>query len=154
MVIFVILFAFLLLLSASFFVFLQERKGRADVQTFDGRQKFFLLGYDFLVLERYRVTGSRRGYYTDKDYRQIPLDAPDRKQEKNSGLVMPEPLKTMGCLRGFGNNSFFTSDLPFDDLRLYGFKEGLKRLVFRYSCYKENSAFLKNFVEKYNSERI
>lgn len=154
MVIFVILSVFLLLLSASFFVFLQEWKWKADVQTFDGRQKLSGLGYDFLVLERYRVTRFRRGYYTDKDYRQIPPDAPDRMQGKNSGPVMPEPLKTIGRLRGFGTASFFTPDLPFDDLRLYGFKDGIKRLVFRYSWYKENSDFLKSFVEKYNSERI
>jgi hypothetical protein len=154
MVFFVILPVFFLLFSASFFVFLQEWKWKADVQTFDGRQKLSRLGYDFLILERYRVTRFRRGYYTDKDYRQIPLDAPDRTQGKNSGMVMPEPLKTVERLRGFGNASFFTADLPFDDLRLYGFKDGIKRLVFRYSCYKENSDFLKNFVEKYNSERI
>lgn len=139
-----------ILLAASIVIHVPVWKWQADIQTYSGRQKFYRLGYQRLILERYRVKEYRRGFYSDSDYHQIPLESADRPQNTEKTAVHG-PLEIVNRMRGFGGRSFFTPDLPFDELRLYGIKDGKMHLVFKYPCYKENLDSLKAFVVQHNS---
>ena len=78
----------------------------------------------------------------------MPLDAPMRE-----GRKLKENRIAINGLSSIVDGSVFASDPPFDELRLYGVKDGVRRLVRKYAYYPENYRDIKARVEAYNAGR-
>ena len=126
----------------------REWKWRADIQTYEGAKKLDKLGYEKLILERYRAKSHHRTYRSESDYIAVPLDAPMRE-----GRKLKENWIAINGLSSIVDGSVFASDPPFDELRLYGVKDGVRRLVRKYAYYPENYRDIKARVESYNARR-
>jgi len=134
--------------AASVVVNVREFKWRADIQTYEGAKKLDKLGYEKLILERYRAKSHHRTYRSESDYIAVPLDAPMRE-----GRKLKENRIAINGLSSIVDSSVFASDPPFDELRLYGVKDGVRRLVRKYAYYPENYRDIKARVESYNAKR-
>ena len=134
--------------AASIVINVREWKWRADIQTYEGAKKLDKLGYEKLILERYRAKSHHRTYRSESDYIAVPLDAPMRE-----GRNLKENWIAINGLSSIVDGSVFASDPPFDELRLYGVKDGVRRLVRKYAYYPENYRDIKARVESYNARR-
>lgn len=134
--------------AASVVINVRELKWRADIQTYEGAKKLDKLGYEKLILERYRAKSHHRTYRSESDYIAVPLDAPMRE-----GRKLKENWIAINGLSSIVDGSVFASDPPFDELRLYGVKDGVRRLVRKYAYYPENYRDIKARVESYNARR-
>ena len=134
--------------AASVVINVRECKWRADIQTYEGAKKIDKLGYEKLILERYRAKSHHRTYRSESDYIAVPLDAPMRE-----GRKLKENWIAINGLSSIVDGSVFASDPPFDELRLYGIKDGVRRLVRKYAYYPENYRDIKARVEAYNAKR-
>jgi len=134
--------------AASVVINVRELKWRADIQTYEGAKKIDKLGYEKLILERYRAKSHHRTYRSESDYIAVPLDAPMRE-----GRNLKENWITINGLSSIVDGSVFASDPPFDELRLYGVKDEVRRLVRKYAYYPENYRDIKARVEAYNAKR-
>jgi len=134
--------------AASVVINVRELKWRADIQTYEGAKKIDKLGYEKLILERYRAKSHHRTYRSESDYIAVPLDAPMRE-----GRKLKENWIAINGLSSIVDGSVFASDPPFDELRLYGVKDGVRRLVRKYAYYPENYRDIKARVESYNARR-
>ena len=134
--------------AASLVINVRELKWRADIQTYEGAKKLDKLGYEKLILERYRAKSHHRTYRSESDYIAVPLDAPMRE-----GRKLKENWIAINGLSSIVDGSVFASDPPFDELRLYGIKDGVRRLVRKYAYYPENYRDIKARVESYNARR-
>ena len=130
--------------AASVVVNVREFQWRADIQTYEGAKKLDKLGYEKLILERYRAKSHHRTYRSESDYIAVPLDAPMRE-----GRKLKENWIAINGLSSIVDSS----DPPFDELRLYGVKDGVRRLVRKYAYYPENYRDIKARVEAYNAQR-
>ena len=129
--------------AASVVINVRELKWRADIQTYEGAKKLDKLGYEKLILERYRAKSHHRTYRSESDY-----IAPMRE-----GRNLKENWIAINGLSSIVDGSVFASDPPFDELRLYGIKGGVRRLVRKYAYYPENYRDIKARVESYNVRR-
>ena len=134
--------------AASLVINVRELKWRADIQTYEGAKKLDKLGYEKLILERYRAKSHHRTYRSESDYIAVPLDAPMREGRKRK-----ENWILINGLSSIVDSSVFASDPPFDELRVYGIKDGVRRLVRKYAYYPENYRDIKVRVEAYNVKR-
>ena len=134
--------------AASIVINVREWKWHADIQTYEGAKKIDKLGYEKLILERYRAKSHHRTYRSESDYIAVPLDAPMRE-----GRNLKENWIAINGLSSIVDGSVFASDPPFDELRLYGVKDGVRRLVRKYAYYPENYRDIKARVESYNAKR-
>ena len=135
-------------ITASLIVNLRELKWYADIQTCEGEKRLDKIGYEKLILERYRAKSHHRTYRSESDYIAVPLDAPMRE-----GRNLKENWIAINGLSSIVDGSVFASDPPFDELRLYGVKDGVRRLVRKYAYYPENYRDIKARVEAYNAQR-
>lgn len=135
-------------ITASLIVNLRELKWYADIQTCEGEKRLDKIGYEKLILERYRAKSHHRTYRSESDYIAVPLDAPMRE-----GRKLKENWIAINGLSSIVDGSVFASDPPFDELRLYGIKDGVRRLVRKYAYYPENYRDIKARVEAYNAKR-
>ena len=133
---------------ASVVINVREWKWRADIQTYEGEKKLDTTGYENRMLERYRAKSHHRTYRSESDYIAVPLDAPMRE-----GRKLKENWIAINGLSSIVDGSVFASDPPFDELRLYGVKDGVRRLVRKYAYYPENYRDIKARVEAYNTGR-
>ena len=134
--------------AASVVINVRECKWRADIQTYEGAKKIDKLGYEKLILERYRAKSHHRTYRSESDYIAVPLDAPMRE-----GRKLKENWIAINGLSSIVDSSVFASDPPFDELRVYGIKDGERHLVRTYAYYPENYRDIKARVEAYNVKR-
>ena len=134
--------------AASVVINVRELKWRADIQTYEGAKKIDRIGYEKLVLERYRAKSHHRTYRSESDYIAVPLDAPMRE-----GRKLERNRIAANLISSLINASIFAGDPPFDELRLYGIKDGVRRLVHTYAYYPENYRDIKARVEAYNAQR-
>ena len=134
--------------AASVVVNVREFQWRADIQTYEGAKKLDKLGYEKLILERYRAKSHHRTYRSESDYIAVPLDAPMRE-----GRKLKENWIAINGLSSIIDSSVFASDPPFDELRVYGIKDGERHLVRTYAYYPENYRDVSARVEAYNAKR-
>lgn len=134
--------------AASVVINVRELKWRADIQTYEGAKKLDKLGYEKLILERYRAKSHHRTYRSESDYIAVPLDAPMRE-----GRKLKENWIAINGLSSIVDGSVFASDPPFDELRVYGIKDGERHLVRTYAYYPENYRDVSARVEAYNAKR-
>lgn len=127
---------------------IRESKWQADIQTYDGRAKLVKIRYEQLELIRLRALHHHRGYHADSDYVVVPLDAPMKKDRTKQNRTW----KFVTKFTAFDSPLGFQSDDQFDELRLYGYKDGQKHLIFKYAYYPENYTDLKKRVEEYNKK--
>lgn len=135
-------------IAASLIVNLRELKWYADIQTCEGEKRLDKIGYEKLILKRFRAKSHHRTYRSESDYIAVPLDAPmreDRKLERNWIAI--------NGLSSLVDSSVFASDPPFDELRVYGMKDGERHLVRTYAYYPENYRDIKARAEAYNAKR-
>ena len=130
------IFVITALLILSLVLNMREWKWRADIETHEGRKKIRSLAYERLELVRLRLKKYRRGYHLDSDYMEIPLDAP--------------PRKAKNALEAGASAYFFRLDDEFDDLRVYGWKEGVRHLVYKTYFNDERLSRVKEIVDRYN----
>ena len=69
------------------------------------------------------------------------------------GRKLKENWIAINGLSSIVDGSVFASDPPFDELRLYGIKDGVRHLVRTYAYYPENYRDIKARVESYNAKR-
>ena len=134
--------------AASIVINVRECKWRADIQTYEGAKKIDRIGYEKLILERYRAKSHHRTYRSESDYIAVPLDAPMRE-----GRKLKENWIAINGLSSIVDSSVFASDPPFDELRVYGIKDGKRHLVRTYAYYPENYRDVSARVEAYNAKR-
>ena len=134
--------------AASVVINVRELKWRADIQTYEGAKKIDKLGYEKLILERYRAKSHHRTYRSESDYIAVPLDAPMRE-----GRKLKENWIAINGLSSIVDSSVFASDPPFDELRVYGIKDGERHLVRTYAYYPENYRDVRARIEAYNVKR-
>ena len=134
--------------AASVVINVRECKWRADIQTYEGAKKIDKLGYEKLILERYRAKSHHRTYRSESDYIAVPLDAPMRE-----GRKLKENWIAINGLSSIVDSSVFASDPPFDELRVYGIKDGERHLVRTYAYYPENYRDVSARIEAYNAKR-
>jgi len=134
--------------AASVVINVRECKWRADIQTYEGAKKIDRIGYEKLILERYRAKSHHRTYRSESDYIAVPLDAPMRE-----GRKLKENWIAINGLSSIVDSSVFASDPPFDELRVYGIKDGERHLVRTYAYYPENYRDVSARVEAYNVKR-
>ena len=134
--------------AASVVINVRECKWRADIQTYEGAKKIDRIGYEKLILERYRAKSHHRTYRSESDYIAVPLDAPMRE-----GRKLKENWIAINGLSSIVDSSVFASDPPFDELRVYGIKDGERHLVRTYAYYPENYRDVSARVEAYNAKR-
>ena len=134
--------------AASIVVNVREFKWRADIQTYEGAKKLDKLGYEKLILERYRAKSHHKTYRSESDYIAVPLDAPMRE-----GRKLKENWIAINGLSSIVDSSVFASDPPFDELRVYGIKDGERHLVRTYAYYPENYRDVRARIEAYNVKR-
>jgi hypothetical protein len=134
--------------AASIGIAVRESKWQADLQTYNGRAKLAKLRYEHLELTRLRALHYHRGYHADSDYIVIPFDAP----MKTNRTKQNRTWKFVTKFTSFDSPLGFQSDDQFDELRLYGYKDGRKQLVFKYAYYPENYSDLKKRVDEYNEK--
>ena len=134
--------------AASVVINVREYKWRADIQTYEGAKKIDKLGYEKLILERYRAKSHHRTYRSESDYIAVPLDAPMRE-----GRKLKENWIAINGLSSIVDSSVFASDPPFDELRVYGIKDGERHLVRTYAYYPENYRDVSARIEAYNAKR-
>ena len=134
--------------AASVVINVRECKWRADIQTYEGAKKIDRIGYEKLILERYRAKSHHRTYRSESDYIAVPLDAPMRE-----GRKLKENWIAINGLSSIIDSSVFASDPPFDELRVYGIKDGERHLVRTYAYYPENYRDVSARVEAYNVKR-
>ena len=134
--------------AASVVINVREYKWRADIQTYEGAKKIDKLGYEKLILERYRAKSHHRTYRSESDYIAVPLDAPMRE-----GRKLKENWIAINGLSSIIDSSVFASDPPFDELRVYGIKDGERHLVRTYAYYPENYRDVSARIEAYNVKR-
>lgn len=134
--------------AASLVINVRELKWRADIQTYEGAKKLDKLGYEKLILERYRAKSHHRTYRSESDYIAVPLDAPMRE-----GRKLKENWILINGLSSIVDSSVFASDPPFDELRVYGIKDGERHLVRTYAYYPENYRDVSARIEAYNAKR-
>ena len=135
-------------ITASLIVNLRELKWYADIQTCEGEKRLDKIGYEKLILKRFRSKSHHRTYRSESDYIAVPLDAPMRE-----GRKLKENWIAINGLSSIVDGSVFASDPPFDELRLYGIKDGERHLVRTYAYYPENYRDIKARVEAYNAKR-
>ncbi len=116
---------------------MRDWKWRADIETHEGRKKLRSLCYERLELVRLRLKKYRRYYHPDSDYTIIPLDAPPRKKRD-----------------AYTNAYFFRLDDEFDDLRVYGWKNGQRHFVYKTYFNKERLASVQKIVDSYNANPL
>ena len=134
--------------AASVVINVRECKWRADIQTYEGAKKIDRIGYEKLILERYRAKSHHRTYRSESDYIAVPLDAPMRE-----GRKLKENWIAINGLSSIVDSSVFASAPPFDELRVYGIKDGERHLVRTYAYYPENYRDVSARVEAYNVKR-
>lgn len=135
---------------ASLIINIRDLKWRADIQTYEGRRKLSRLGYERLEMIRLRLKTYRRGWHADSDYTVVPLDAP----MKASRPQPAETWKSVTGLTSFDSPFGFQSEEKFDELRVYGYKNGERHLAYTYAYYPENYSDIKNKVDAYNKKGL
>lgn len=135
---------------ASLIINIRDFKWRADIQTYEGRKKLRRLGYERLEMIRLRLKTYRRGWHADSDYIAVPLDAPMKTSRPQSAGTW----KSVTELTSFDSPFGFQSEERFDELRVYGYKNGEKHLVYTYAYYPENYSDVKNKVDAYNKKGL
>jgi hypothetical protein len=136
--------------GASIIINIRDAGWHADIQTYDGRRKLLKLGYERLEMIRLRPKTYRRGYHSASDYSVIPLDAPMKPERSKTNRVW----KSITKLTSFDSPFSFQCEDRFDELRVYGYKNGEKHLVYTYAYYPENYNDVKNKVAAYNKKGI
>ena len=135
-------------ITASLIVNLRELKWYADIQTCEGEKRLDKIGYEKLILKRFRAKSHHRTYRSESDYIAVPLDAPMREERK-----LDQNWIAINGLSSIVDSSVFASDPPFDELRVYGIKDGVRHLVRTYAYYPENYRDIKARAEAYNAKR-
>ena len=148
--IFILVLLFSAVTGLSIIINIRDTRWHADIQTYDGRTKLLKLGYERLEMARLRPKTYRRGYHADSDYSIIPLDAPMRTERSKTNRVWKSITKLTSLDSPFG----FQSEDRFDELRVYGYKNGQKHLVYTYAYYPENYNDIQNKITAYNKKGI
>jgi len=108
--------------TGSLIINIKNLKWRADVQTYEGRAKLVKIGYERLELVRMRPVTYHRGYHADSDYVTVPLDEPMKAPRGTAGGTW----KSVTGVTAFDSPLGFQTEDVFDELRVYGWKEGRK----------------------------
>ncbi|MBR7064280.1 MAG: hypothetical protein IKI31_03955 [Treponema sp.] len=133
----------------SLIVTIRESKWKADIQTYNGKQKLAKLQYERLELVRYRKKNNGRGSVSEKYLKEVPLTDP-----MPQGRVRNENWESINKISKLNFSRVFSADTPYDLLRLYGWKDGVRHTVFDYAFYPENYEDLQALVNSFNEKKL